>query len=114
KGNTRTKDKVISRGVRVEHGDGFNTVRVDTTKKRLENLGYFAKVEPYPEDTDVPGRKDLTILVQEKRTGSLSFGAGFSTVDQLVGSVELTAGNFDCVNWPSFTGGRQNFRERIQ
>src|SRR5207244_7214908 len=72
------------------------------------------KVETYPEETDVPGRKDLTILVQEKRTGSLSFGAGFSTVDQLVGFVELTQGNFDLLNWPTFTGGGQKFRMRIQ
>src|SRR6266404_5958644 len=113
-GNTRTKDKVIRREVLVAPGDVFNTVRVDITKKRLENLGYFAKVETYPEDTDVPGRKDLTILVQEKRTGSLSFGGGFSTIDQLVGFVELTQGNFDLFNWPSFTGGGEKFRLRIQ
>jgi outer membrane protein insertion porin family len=113
-GNTRTKDKVIRREVLVAPGDVFNTVRVDTTKKRLENLGYFAKVETYPEDTDIPGRKDLTILVQEKRTGSLSFGGGFSTVDKLVGFAELTQGNFDIFNWPSFTGGGQKFRLRIQ
>src|SRR5919201_2561980 len=113
-GNTRTKDKVIRREVLIAPGDVFNTVRVDITKKRLENLGYFAKVETYPEETDVPGRKDLTILVQEKRTGALSFGAGFSTVDQLVGFAELTQGNFDLFNWPSFTGGGQKFRLRIQ
>ncbi len=113
-GNTRTKDKVIRREVLVAPGDVFNTVRVDVTKKRLENLGYFAKVETYPEETDIPGRKDLTILLQEKRTGSLSFGGGFSTVDKLVGFVELTQGNFDLFNWPSFTGGGQKFRLRIQ
>jgi outer membrane protein insertion porin family len=113
-GNTRTKDKVIRREVLIAPGDVFNTVRADTTKKRLENLGYFSKVETYPEDTDVPGRKDLTILVQEKRTGSLSFGGGFSTVDQLVGFAELTQGNFDLLNWPTFTGGGQKFRLRLQ
>jgi len=113
-GNTRTKDKVIRREVLVAPGDVFNTVRADMTKKRLENLGYFSKVETYPEDTDVPGRKDLTILVQEKRTGSFSFGAGFSTVDQLVGFAELTQGNFDLFNWPTFTGGGQKFRVRVQ
>jgi outer membrane protein insertion porin family len=113
-GNTRTKDKVIRREVLVAPGDVFNTVRVDITKKRLDNLGYFAKVETYPEDTDIPGRKDLTILVTEKRTGSLSFGGGYSTVDKLVGFAELTQGNFDLFNWPSFTGGGQKFRLRIQ
>jgi len=113
-GNTRTKDKVLRREVLVAPGDVFNTVRVDVTKKRLDNLGYFSKVETYPEDTDIPGRKDLTILVQEKRTGSLSFGGGFSTVDKLVGFAELSQGNFDLFNWPSFTGAGQKFRLRLQ
>jgi outer membrane protein insertion porin family len=113
-GNTRTKDKVIRREVLIAPGDVFNTVRVDVTKKRLENLGYFAKVETYPEDTSVPGRKDLTIQVEEKRTGSLSFGGGFSTIDQLVVFAELTQGNFDLMNWPGFTGAGQKFRLRVQ
>jgi outer membrane protein insertion porin family len=113
-GNTRTKDKVIRREVLVAPGDVFNTVRVDTTKKRLENLGYFSKVETYPEDTDIAGRKDLTIVVQEKRTGSFSFGGGFSTIDKLVGFAELTQGNFDIMNWPGLTGAGQKFRLRVQ
>ena len=113
-GNTRTKDKVIRREVLIAPGDILNSVRVETTKKRLDNLGYFEKVETFPEETGVAGRKDLTIQVQEKRTGSLNFGAGFSTVDQLVGFVEMTQGNFDLFNWPTFTGAGQKFRFRIQ
>jgi outer membrane protein insertion porin family len=113
-GNTRTKDKVIRREVLIAPGDIFNSVRVETTKKRLDNLGYFSKVETYPEDTGVSGRKDLTIQVEEKRTGSLNFGAGFSTVDELVGFIEMTQGNFDLMNWPNFTGAGQKFRIRIQ
>jgi outer membrane protein insertion porin family len=105
---------VIRREVLIAPGDVFNSVRVETTKKRLDNLGYFSKVETYPEDTGVSGRKDLTIQVEEKRTGSLNFGAGFSTVDQLVGFVEMTQGNFDLMNWPNFTGAGQKFRIRVQ
>src|ERR1700730_14081400 len=113
-GNTRTKDKVIRREVLIAPGDVFNTVRVDVSKKRLENLGYFSKVETYPDDTGVAGRKDLTGQVEEKRTCSFSFGGGFSTVDQLVGFAELTQGNFDLQNWPAFTGAGQKFRLRVQ
>jgi outer membrane protein insertion porin family len=113
-GNTRTKDKVIRREVLIAPGDILNSVRVETTKKRLDNLGFFEKVETYPEDTGVPGRKDLTIQVQEKRTGSLNFGAGFSTIDELVGFIEMSQGNFDLLNWPGFTGAGQKFRFRIQ
>src|SRR5882762_6489128 len=93
-GNTRTKDKVIRRVVLISPGDIFNTVRVEASKKRLENLGYFSKIDTYPEDTGVAGRKDLVIQVEEKRTGSLSFGGGFSTVDSLIVFAELTQGNF--------------------
>ena len=93
-GNTRTKDKVIRREVLIAPGDLFNSVRVETSKKRLDNLGYFSKVETYPEDTGVTGRKDLTIQVEEKRTGSLNFGAGFST-DRQPGRLRRTdAGKF--------------------
>jgi outer membrane protein insertion porin family len=113
-GNTRTKDKVIRREVLISPGDVFNTVRVDFSKRRLEGLGYFSKVETYPEDTGVPGRKDLVVQLEEKRTGSLSFGGGFSTIDQLVVFAELTQGNFDLANWPGFTGAGQKFRARAQ
>ena len=113
-GNTRTKDKVIRREVLIAPGDIFNTVRVETSKKRLENLGYFSKVDTFPVDTEVEGRKYLDIQVEEKRTGSLNFGAGFSTVDSLIGFIELTQVNFDITNWPSLTGGGQKFRIRLQ
>ena len=52
--------------------------------------------------------------MEEKRTGSLSFGGGFSTIDNLVFFSELSQGNFDITNWPQFTGGGQKFRLRIQ
>src|SRR5438552_4886411 len=113
-GNARTKDKVIRREVLIAPGDIFNTVRVETSKKRLENLGYFSKVDTFPVDTEVEGRKYLDIQVEEKRTGSLNFGAGFSTIDSLIGFIELTQGNFDITNWPSLTGGGQKFRIRLQ
>jgi outer membrane protein insertion porin family len=113
-GNSRTKDKVIRREVLIAPGDVFNTVRVDTTKKRLENLGFFSKVDTYPEETGVEGRKDLVIQVEEKRTGSLNFGAGYSTIDSLIGFVELTQSNFDITTWPGLTGGGQKFRAKAQ
>lgn len=113
-GNVHTKDKVIRREVLVTPGDVYNTVRVDASKKRLENLGYFSKVDTYPDDTGVAGRRDLVIQVEEKRTGSLSFGGGFSTIDNLIFFAELTQGNFDIMNWPGFTGAGQKFRMRVQ
>jgi outer membrane protein insertion porin family len=113
-GNTRTKDKVIRREIAVAPGDVFNTVRVDASKSRLQNLNYFSRVDSYPQETLVPGRKDLNIIVEEKRTGSFNFGAGFSSIDNLLGFAEITQGNFDITRWPYFTGGGQKFRVRVQ
>jgi outer membrane protein insertion porin family len=113
-GNTRTKDKVIRRELALAPGDVFNTNLVDASKQRLTNLNYFDKVDTYPTDTTVPGRKDLNVSVSEKRTGSFNFGAGFSSIDNLLGFAEVQQSNFDIMNWPHFTGGGQRFRARIQ
>ncbi|HEY5752642.1 MAG TPA: outer membrane protein assembly factor BamA [Chthoniobacterales bacterium] len=113
-GNTRTKDKVIRRELILGPGDVYDTVRVEVSKARIEGLDYFEKVETYASDTMVPGRKDLNINVEEKRTGSLNFGAGFSSIDSVLGFVEVTQSNFDIMNPWSFTGGGQRFRMRLQ
>jgi outer membrane protein insertion porin family len=113
-GNTRTQDRVIRRELAVKPGDLFDTTLVDISKKRLENLNYFSRVDTQPTDTIVPGRKDLNVIVEEKRTGSFNFGAGFSTIDSLIGFAELQQSNFDLFNWPNFTGGGQRFRVRAQ
>lgn len=113
-GNNRTKDKVLRRELAVAPGEVYDTVRVEASKKRLENLGYFSKVDASPRDTQVPNRKDLVVTVEEQRTGSVTFGAGFSTVDSILGFAEVTQGNFDWSNWPSFTGAGQKFRARVQ
>jgi outer membrane protein insertion porin family len=113
-GNSRTKDKVIRRELAVTPGEVYDTVRVEASKKRLENLNYFSKIDAYPSDTNVAGRKDLNVLVEEKRTGSLNFGAGFSSIDNLIGFAEIQQSNFDITKPWSFTGGGQRFRARAQ
>ncbi len=114
RGNTKTKDKVIRRELAVAPGDIYNTVRVDRSMERLKNLGFFGKVEPRPEPTPIPNRKNLAINVEEQRTGNVTFGAGFSSIDSLLGFVELTQGNFDLFNAPTFTGAGQKLRVRAQ
>jgi len=113
-GNTRTKDKVIRRELAVKPGDVYDTTLVDVSRQRLENLNYFSQVQTVPTDTMIPGRKDLNVIVEEKRTGSFNFGAGFSTIDSLVGFAELQQTNFDIFGWPNFVGGGQRLRIRGQ
>ncbi len=114
RGNTKTKDKVIRRELAIKPGEVFDMVKVKRSKERIGNLGYFSKVTTVPEATEVPGHKDLVLEVEEQRTGQLVFGAGFSSVDALVGFVEVSQGNFDLFNPPFFTGGGQKARLRLQ
>lgn len=118
RGNAKTKDKVIRRELAVSPGEVFNMVGVKLSKQRLEGLQYFepGKVDARPEPTDPPivGRKNLVIGVEERNTGNLTLGAGFSSVDAVVGFVEVSQGNFDLFNPPRFTGAGQKFRLRVQ
>ncbi len=115
-GNTRTKDKVVRRELALAPGDVFNTNRMTASQSRLENLKYFSKVDVRPAEPliSVPGRRDMNVDVTETRTGSFNFGAGFSSIDNLLGFVELTQGNFDVAGWPRFQGAGQKFRTRLQ
>lgn len=112
RGNTKTKDRVIRRELAVSPGEVFDMTKVDLSKTRLEQMNFFEKVDTQPEPTQVPNRRDLVVSVEEKNTGNLMVGAGFSTIDQVVGFIELNQGNFDLFNPPFFTGGGQKFRLR--
>jgi outer membrane protein insertion porin family len=114
RGNTKTKDRVIRRELAVSPGETFDMVRVNISQKRLEGLQYFEKVDMRPEPTEVSSHKNLVIGVEEKNTGNLTMGAGFSSVDSVVGFVEVSQANFDLFRPPNFTGGGQKFRLRVQ
>ncbi len=116
RGNLKTKDKVIRRELAISPGDVMDMVRVKISKQRLEGLQYFEKVDATPEPTDPPidGKKNLIINVDEMSTGKFNVGAGFSSVDALVGYAEVSQGNFDLFHPPYFTGGGQKIRVRVQ
>ena len=82
------------------------------SKSRLEQMNYFEKVDAQPEPSEVRDRKNLVVSVEEKNTGNMSVGAGFSSVESVVGFVEVTQGNFDLFKPPQFTGGGQKMRLR--
>jgi outer membrane protein insertion porin family len=78
-GNTRTEDKVIRREFTLAEGDPFSAEAVRRTKQKLEDLGYFGKVDIVPAPGSAPDRAVLTTTVAEKSTGELTFGGGYST-----------------------------------
>lgn len=109
-GNEKTKDHVIRRELPLEPGQPFDVNRTKVTKRRLENMNYFSSVEVMPLDTSYIDEKDLLVRVVEKPTGTINFGAGFSSIDNLTGFMEVTQSNFDLFDWPDFTGAGQRFR----
>ncbi|HNX68162.1 MAG TPA: outer membrane protein assembly factor BamA [Candidatus Omnitrophota bacterium] len=115
RGNTKTRDKVIRRELRIRPGERFDGSKIEKSKQRLENLNYFEEVTYDTEPTDTaPNRKDLIFRVKEKRTGELSFGGGVSSIDTFMGFAEISQRNFDILNWPRFTGGGQSLSIRGQ
>ncbi len=113
-GNTRTRDIVVRREMRLYPGDRFDGAKLRRSKERLQNLGYFKDISYDTEDTDRSNYKDLIVQVEEAKTGSFNFGGGYSTVDSLVGFVEIEQRNFDFTNWPTFTGGGQRLLFRTE
>lgn len=112
-GNVKTQDKVIRREIPLKPGDPFNSVEMETTQKRLQNLNYFSQVDA----SGTPGGsgyRDLNVQVEEKKTGSVSFGLGFSSIDSIVGYVNLEQTNFDLFNPWKFTGGGQRFSTNLR
>lgn len=112
-GNTKSQDRVIRRELPMNPGEPFNSVDLEVAKRRLQNLGYFSDVQV----NSGGGRsnfRDVNIQVQEKKTGSINFGVGLSSIDNLLGFVTLEQSNFDLSNPWKFTGGGQRFRANIR
>lgn len=110
KGNIKTKDKVIRRELRILPGEKFDGEKLRRSKERLRNLGYFEEISYDIEPGTSEDKKDLVVEVKETKTGELSFGGGYSSVEQVVGFVEIEQKNFDLFNWPTFTGAGQDLK----
>lgn len=93
KGNTNTHDKVIRRELRINEGDAFNASKIKDSRRNVENLDYFEKVEitTTPKDNN---RADLDIEVKEKSTGYFNVGIGYSTVNGALVRTGITENNF--------------------
>jgi len=117
-GNTKTKSVVITRELALAPGDVFDTVRMKNSEARLENTRFFEHrggVTVSPEETNIPGRRNLRIQVKEADTGQISFGAGFSSLERGVVFGELQQSNFDLFNYKNrFQGDGQKFRIRME
>lgn len=113
-GNTKTRSTVIARELALGPGEVFDLARTRVSEARLRNTQFFEEVRVTPVPTPIPGQSDLRVTVKEGPTGQVSFGAGYSTVEGLVGFVEYAESNFDFANsegW--YRGDGQKFRVRL-
>ncbi len=92
-GNVKTRDKVIRREMRLNEGDLYSKKAIKRSYERINNLNFFETAEITPERRLKEPVMDLNVKVKEKMTGMLSVGGGYSSVDHLIGIVDITQGN---------------------
>lgn len=123
RGNEKTKTTAIVRELALAPGETFDLLRMETSEARLRNTRFFEKVtlddEPIAsQDPELQSsRRNLVVNVEEGRTGHVSFGVGFSTLEKAMMFAEFRQGNFDIMRWRSphrLQGDGQKFRLRLK
>jgi outer membrane protein insertion porin family len=92
-GNTRTLDKVVRREMRLAEGDAFNSAKMRRSRQRLRYLGFFDKADVTNVPGESPDRTIVNVDVQERSTGEISFGFGFSSSDGPLADIRLRERN---------------------
>ena len=123
RGNDKTKTSAIIRELALAPGETFDLLRMETSEARLKNTRFFETVnlddEPIAsQDPELQSsRRNLVVNVEEGRTGHVSFGVGFSTLEKAMMFAEFRQGNFDIMRWRSpyrLQGDGQKFRLRLK
>jgi outer membrane protein insertion porin family len=98
-GNVRSQDKILRRELQMAEGDIFTLRKLQRSRQRLVNLGYFERVEV----TTAPGADRTKIVVNvdvtERPTGLFSIGGGYSSQDSFLGTIDLSQNNFLGRGW---------------
>ncbi|GAB4387314.1 MAG: outer membrane protein assembly factor BamA [Thermodesulfovibrionales bacterium] len=92
-GNLRTRDKVIRREMRLDEGDVFNSALLKRSYQRINNLNLFEEVNVKPEPRPEEKELDIDVKVRERSTGLISVGGGYSSIDKLVATADITQAN---------------------
>ena len=94
RGNSRTRDNVIRRELRIAEGGVFDSKAIRQSTQALQRLSFFEEVNIIPEPSLNPDRMNVTVEVKEKSTGNFSIGAGFSSADNLILMGQIAENNF--------------------
>ena len=123
RGNEKTKTVVLIRELALAPGETFDLTRMETSEARLKNTKLFERVtisdEPIASgDPELRNsRRNMIVDVDEGRTGHVSFGVGFSTLEKAMMYAEFRQGNFDIMKWRAphrLQGDGQKFRLRLK
>jgi len=93
-GNPKTRDKVVRRELRLDEGDLYNSTALKRSKQNLMNTGYFEEANLVTVKGSAPDKLDLNVEVKEKPTGTFSVGAGYSSLDGIIGQGSVQQSNF--------------------
>lgn len=93
-GNAKTYDKVIRRELTLKEGQLYSTYEARRSEARVNQLGYFSEVQIIPRPAAEPNRVNVEVAVKEKRSGSLTAGAGVSTASEYFFSLQYQQQNF--------------------
>jgi len=92
-GNTKTRDKVIRRELQVAEEELYSATGLSKSKDRLKRTGFFKEVELTTSRGSTEEKTNLEIKVEEAPTGALSFGIGYSSIENVVGSASISDRN---------------------
>ena len=92
-GNTKSSEKVLRRELRVAEGELFTNQKLVRSRQRLYNLGSFDQVNVTVEPGSAPDKIVINVDVKERATGAFSVGAGYSSLDNLFATIDITQRN---------------------
>ena len=93
-GNTKSRDKVVRRELRLVEGELYNSTAIKRSKQNLMNTGFFEEANLATAKGSAPDKLDLNVEVKEKPTGTFSIGAGYSSLDGIIGQGSVQQANF--------------------
>jgi len=93
-GNTKTRDKVVRRELKLAEGDLYGTTPLKKSKQNLMNTGFFEEANISTTKGSAPDKLNVNVEVKEKPTGTFSIGAGYSSLDGIIGQGSVQQANF--------------------
>ncbi|MFH1129745.1 MAG: outer membrane protein assembly factor BamA [Pseudomonadota bacterium] len=93
RGNSKTRDKVIRRELKVAEGDRYSQTLLNRSKDRVMALGFFEGVNLSTTRGSSDEQIAVNIEVQERPTGTFQVGAGFSSVESFIVQAQISQNN---------------------